>query len=214
MIMTYKRVMMVGVVLALAGCNKPPQDDTPKDAMPKDGMNAQLDRIRTLEIQSTLISVEAACSEPTDRDLLVDGALALLRRATAGREMARIHQMMGNMTMDKPGDMPEKSSPAPASPQQAMHTTVHRVGGDEFDLLDAMTRPPGLSCAQLQPVSLAATAAALRQHHESNATRNMDKVLDTEVDRAAEKLDNAVQTSITDKTPDVVRKLALALQKI
>jgi hypothetical protein len=179
-----------------------------------DDMKVQLDRIRALEVQSTLISVEAACAEPADRARLVDGALALLRRATAGREMARIHKMMGNMNMDKPGDIPEKSGATPESPQQAMHTAVHAAGGDEFDLLDAMTRPPGLSCAQLQPVSLAAAAAALRQQHESGATRDMDKILDTEVDRAADKLGDAVQASITDKTPDVVRKLALALQKI
>jgi hypothetical protein len=202
--MTSIRVIAVSMVLALGGCSKAPEDD----------VRLQLDMIRALEVQSTLISVEAACSEPADRALLVDGALALLRRATAGREMARIHKMMGNMNMDKPGDMPEKTGPAPESPQQAMHIAVHLAGGDEFDLLDAMTRPPGLGCAQLRPVSLAATAAALRQQHESNATRDMDKILDTEVDRAADKLGNAVQASITDETPDVVRKLALALQKI
>jgi len=207
--MRYTRVMMaLGMVLALAGCNKAPQDD-----MPKDNMKVQLDKIRAMVVHSTLISVEAACSDPTDRALLVDGALALLRRATAGPEMKLIHQMMGNMNMDKPGEVPEKSS-TPESPRQAMHTAVHNAGGNGFDLLDTMTQPPGLSCAQLQPVSLAAAAAGLRQHHESITTQGMTKILDDEMDKEVVKLDSAVQASITDKTPDVVRTMALALQKI
>ena len=40
------------------------------------------------------------------------------------------------------------------------------------------------------------------------------KTLDKEVDEAAGTLGDAVQTTITDKTPDSVRILALALQKI
>lgn len=208
--MRYTRVILaLGVVLALAGCNKAPKDD-----MPKDDMKTQLDMIRNMEVQSTLISVEAACSDPDTRALLVDGSLALLRRATTGPEMQRIHQMMGNMKMDKPGDVPEKSMQMPESPQQAMHTAVHLAGSDGFDLLDAITRPPGLSCEQLQPVRLAVAAAALRQYHEAITTPGLVKILDNEMDKEAGKLDAAVQASITDKTPDVVRILALALQKI
>ena len=78
----YARVMMVlGILLALAGCNKAPKDDM---KMPKDDMQAQLDKIRALVIQSSLFSVEAACADPEARTQLVDGALALLRRATVG----------------------------------------------------------------------------------------------------------------------------------
>jgi hypothetical protein len=206
MTMGYSRMIVVlGVALMLAGCSKPPTDD----------MKAPLDKIRAMVVQSALISVQAACSGPPARAQLVDGALALLRRATSGPEMMRIHQMMGEMSMDKPGDIPGKSKDQPESPQQAMHIAVHAAGGDGFDLLDAMTRPPGLTCAQVRPVSLAATAALLRQHHEqAMAQQDADKILDKEVDTAAGKLGGAVQASITDQTPDPVRVLALALQKI
>jgi len=194
----------LGVVLMLAGCSKPPKDD----------MQVPLDKIRDMVVQSALITVQAACSEPSARAQLVDGALALLRRATAGPEMMRIHQMMGEMTMDRPGDIPGNSKDQPDSPQQAMHIAVHAAGGDGFNLLDAMTRPPGLTCAQVGPVSLAASAALLREHHEEAMTQDAYKILDKEVDVAAGKLGSAVQASITDKTPDPVRILALALQKI
>ena len=203
--MRYSRgIALVGVIIMLIGCNKPHNND----------MKAQLDKIRAMVVQSTLISVQAVCSDPSPNTKLVDGALALLRRATAGPEMMRIHQMMGQMQMDKPGEIPKKSSDQKESPEQAMHIAVHAAGGDGFDLLDAMTRSPGLTCAQMQPVSLAATAALLRQHHEKAMASSADKILDKEVDTAAEKLGNSVQTSITDKTPEPVRILALALQKI
>ena len=203
--MEYMRMILIlWVVMLLAGCSKSPEDD----------MKAPLDKIRAMVVQSALISVQAACSEPASRDRLVDGALALLRRATAGPEMMRIHQMMGEMKMDKPGDFPEKSKDRPESPQQAMHIAVHAAGGDGFNLLDAMTRPPGLTCAQVQPVGLAATAALLRQHHEQVMVQGADKILDEEVDEAADKLSGAVPASITDKTPGPVRTLALALQKV
>lgn len=203
--MRYPRgILVVSVVIMLIGCNKSHSND----------MKAQLDKIRAMVVQSALISVQAACTEPSPNTKLVDGALALLRRATAGPEMMRIHQIMGQMQMDKPGDNPKKSSDQNESPEQAMHIAVHAAGGDGFDLLDAMTRSPGITCAQVQPVSMAATAALLRQHHEKAMSTSADKILDKEVDTAAEKLGNSVQASITDKTPQPVRILALALQKI
>lgn len=200
----YSRAIVgVGVVLMLAACSsKAPEDD----------MKAPLDKIRAMVVQSALISVQAACSDPSTRDKLIDGALVLLRRATSGPEMMRIHQMMGQMNMDKPGAIPEKSKDQPEPPQQAMHIAVHNAGGDGFNLLDAMTRPPGLSCIQMRPVSLAATAALLRQHHMQVKEQGAAEVLDKEVDIAADKLSDAVQASINDKTPDPVRILALALQ--
>ena len=208
MTMAYCRIIVVmGVVLMLTGCSKPPKED----------MQVSLDKISAMVVQSALISVAAACSESTTRAQLVDGALALLRRATAGPEMMRIHQMMGEMSMDKPGDIPKTSKGQPDLPQQAMHIAVHAAGGDGFNLLDAMTRPPGLTCAQVRPLSLAAAAAQLRQHHqhhEEAMTHDAYKILDKEVDVAAGKLDSAVQASFSDKTPDTVRILALALQKI
>lgn len=192
------------ILMGLSGCSKPPKND----------MKASLDKIRAMVAQSALMTAQAACSSPPARGQLIAGALALLRRATAGPEMMRIHQMMGEMTMDKPGDIPEKAKDPAPSPQQAMHIAVHAAGGDGFDVLDAMTRPPGLTCEQVRPVSLAATAALLRQHHEQALTEGVAKTLDTEVDQAAGKLGGAVQASITDKTPASVRILALALQKI
>jgi hypothetical protein len=201
----FARVMVVlGVMAPLVSCNKAPQDD----------MQVQLNRIRAMVIESTLISVEAACADPVTRAHLVDGSLALLRRATAGKEMQRIHQMMGQMTMDKPDDVHENIVQRPESPEQAMHIAVHNAGGDGYDLLEAMTRPPGLSCAQVEPVILAAAAADLRQHHTADTAQGMTKILNAEVDKEAEKLDNEVMASITDNTPVAVRDMALALQKI
>lgn len=203
--MEYTRVFIsLAVTLTLVGCSNPPKDD----------VQAPLDKIRAMVVQSALISVQAACSEPSARARLVDGALALLRRATAGPEMMRIHQMMGEMAMDQPGNIPGRPKDQPDSPQQAMHAAVHAAGGDGFNLLDAMTRPPGLTCLQVGPVSLAASAAQLREHHEEAMTQDAYKILDKEVDAAAAELGSAVQASITDKTPDSVRILALALQKI
>lgn len=203
--MRFTQVFVVlGVMFMVAGCGEPPQND----------MQASLGKIRAMVVQAALISVQAACAEPPARGQLIDGALALLRRATAGPEMMRIHQMMGEMPMDKPGAVPGTSKDQPDSPQQAMHIAVHAAGGDGFNLLDAMTSPPGLTCAQARPVSLAASAAQLRQHHEETMTQDAYKILDKEVDMAAGKLDSTVQASITDKTPDPVRILALALQKI
>jgi hypothetical protein len=84
----------------------------------------------------------------------------MLRRATAGPEMASIHKMMGgDMNMDKGGGMPMNGGDKAASPQQALHVAVHVASGDVFDLLDAMTQQPGLSCADLQPVSRRRDAA-------------------------------------------------------
>ncbi|MEJ2566911.1 MAG: hypothetical protein P8141_13290 [Gammaproteobacteria bacterium] len=203
-----RAIMVLTMVLILAGCSKPPKDT--------DDMKAQLDKIRAMVVQSALISAQAACSEPPARTQLVHGALALLRRATSGPEMMRIHQMMGEMNMDKPGGMPANSKDQPESPQQAMHIAVHAAGGDGFNLLDAMTRPPGLTCAQVRPVSLAATAALLRLHHEDVAAQGEgpDQILDKEVDTAAGKLGDAVPGAITNETPGPVRILALALQKL
>jgi len=204
MTMNYCRVaVMMGVVL-LAGCSKAPKND----------MTGELTKIRAMVIQSALVTVQAACSEPAGRGLLVDGALSLLRRATAGPEMMHIHQMMGEMNMDKPGETPAQPKDQPGSPQMAMHTAVHAAGGDGFNLLDALTRPPGLTCAQVRPVSLAASAALLRGYHEENTTQDSYKMLDQEVDAAAAKLDGAVKEAITDQTPDVVRVFTQALQKL
>lgn len=203
--MHYSRITAtVCVALLLFGCGKPAKDD----------MKAPLDRIRAMVAQAALVTAQAACSQPPARGQLIGGALALLRRATAGPEMMRIHRMMGEMTMDKPGDLAEKKSNETPSPQQAMHIAVHAAGGDGFDVLDAMTRPPGLTCEQLRPLGLAATAALLRQHHEQALAEGAAKTLDKEVDEAAGKLGGAVRGSLTAKTPASVRTLALALQKI
>lgn len=56
MTIIYTRVFVtLGVVLMLAGCSKPPKDD----------MQVPLDKIRDMVVQSALITVQAACSEPS-----------------------------------------------------------------------------------------------------------------------------------------------------
>jgi hypothetical protein len=197
-------IALVCAALLMAGCSHQRPDK----------MKASLDKIRAMVAQSALMSAQAACSNAPARAQLIDGALALLRRATAGPEMMKIHQMMGEMSMDKPGDLPAPAKDKPPSPDQAMHIAVHSAGGDGFDLLDSMTRPPGLTCEQVRPVGLAATAALLRQHHEQALAQGVAATLDKEVDGAADKLSAAAAASVTDKTPDPVRTLALALQKI
>lgn len=176
-------------------------------------MKVQLDKIRSMVAQGAVMSVQAACAEPAVRADMVHAAVVMLRRATAGPEMAKIHKMMGQMTMDTPGSTPTTAKNMDLSPDEKMHLAVHAAGGDAFDLLDAVTQPPALTCAEVRPVSLAAAAALLRQHHEVSDDAATAK-LDREVDASAKQLDDQVRQSITDKTPEVVRTLALALQQI
>jgi len=164
--------------------------------------------------QSAMIVVQAACTDAAARPVLIDGAATMLRRATSGTEMARLHKMMGGeMNMDEKGGMAMKGDQPPASPEEAMHIAVHIASGKIFDLLDTLSRPPGLSCEALRPVSLAASAAILRQQQgrgEDETTRKLERDMGV----ASANLDNVVLQSMNDDTPDMIRAAALVLQKI
>lgn len=196
------------VVLSLSGCGRDHAHDQ------ADSMQAPLDKLRAMVTQSAMVAVQAACSAPAARPHLIGGAAAMLRRATSGPEMARLHKMMGGeMNMDETAGMAMNGDKPPASPQAAMHMSVHAASGKVFDLLDALSQPPGLSCEVLQPVGLVASAAALRQQHgqgEDEATRKLERDMAV----ASAELDNAVPQSMNDDTPETVRAAALALQKL
>jgi len=129
--------MMIAALCAvslLAACSRPQEEDA---------MKAPLDKIRAMVTQSALMVAQAACSDPATRSELIDGAAAMLRRATSGPEMASLHKMMGGeMNMDETGGMPMKGGKQPDSPQQAMHLEVHAASGKVFDLLDTLSQPP------------------------------------------------------------------------
>lgn len=173
-------------------------------------MTRNLDAVRTMVAQGSLMAAQAACSKDSTRSDLIRGATALLRRATSGPEMTQIHKMMRNMNMQTSST---GAAMAALSPQQRLHVAVHAAGGDAFNLLDAMTQPGGPSCGQLAPVSLAASAALLRQWHE-DGNGAATQMLDQEVDRAAGLLGGDVKPLLTQTTPDVVRELAVVLQRI
>lgn len=179
-------------------------------------MKASLDKLRAMVTQSALMTAQAACTESPARADIISAAAVMLRRVTAGPEMARLHRMMGGeMKMDESGGMAMSGGKEPESPQQAMHIAVHTASGKVFDLLDALSQPPGFSCADLKPVSLAAGAALLRQQHEEGSNHDEAmKHLIQEMDDTAGKLAGEVRPSINEGTPIPVREAAQALQKI
>lgn len=189
-------------VLLLTACGHPP-----------DRMAVPMGKIRVMVKQAVAVAVQAACTAPPLRPDLVHAAAVLLRRATAGPEMASIHRMMGQMQADSAVNTPATAPGKGLSPQQKMHLAIHAAGGDAFDLLDAMTQRPGVTCADVRPVSLAVAAALLRENHDRKADAAVQK-LDREVADAASRLDGEVQGQLGPETPDAVRALALALQKI
>lgn len=194
--------IMLALVLPLAACGPRPDD-----------LQAPMQKIRVMVEQSVSIAVQAACAAPPARSALVRAAVVSLRRATAGPEMARIHRLMGQMEADKPGGPAPAKGGASLSPQQKMHLAIHTAGGDGFDLLDAITRKPGLTCRDVRPVSLAVAAALLREHHDRDSDATVQK-LDREIAGTAGRLDAQVHEQLDKDTPAAVRALALALQRI
>ncbi len=190
------------LVVVLSGCGHRP-----------DTLQAPMDKIRVMVKQSISIAVQAACTAPPARSDLVRAAVVSLRRATAGPEMARIHRMMGQMEADKPGQASPGSEGQSLSPQQKMHLAIHRTGGDGFDLLDGLTRKPALTCEDVRPVSLAVAAALLRENRDGHTDAATEK-LDREIEATSAKLDKEVSQQLNSNTPEVVRALAVALQKI
>jgi hypothetical protein len=180
------------MLLPLAACGKSHHDH--------DKMKAPLDKIRGMVKESAVLASQAACAEPGTRTDLIHASVVLLRRAMGGPEMDKIHKMMGQMTMDQPGKMPEKQ--ANMSADQMIHIDIHAAGEDTFDFLDALSKKPALSCADVRPVSLAATASLLRESPSQ------------EVSTAAKQLDDAADKLLKGKVPETVRALAQDLKKI
>lgn len=202
--MPHSRTLILVLAALLTGCGESRHQDT---------MQASMNKIRVMVEQSISIAVQAACSAPPARSDLVHAAAVSLRRATAGPEMAAIHRMMGQMEADKAKQTAEGRNGTSLSPQQKMHLAIHRAGGDGFDLLDGLTRKPALTCADVQPVSLAVAAALLREYHDEHGDTAVE-ILDREIKATAGQLDKEVNRRLDKGTPKVVRALALALQKL
>ncbi|HKJ83741.1 MAG TPA: hypothetical protein VJ961_06985 [Mariprofundaceae bacterium] len=179
------------LALLLAGCGSSHHD--------QDKMKAPLDKIRGMVKQSAVLASQAVCAGPETQPKLLHASVVLLRRAMGGPEMASIHKMMGQMEMDQPGKVPQKQSGMSA--EQQMHVDIHSAGEDTFDFLDAISQDH-LTCTDVRPVSLAATAALLRESPSA------------EVNGVVKKLDGDIGKYLGDKTPDSVRTLAQALEKI
>lgn len=190
--MNRSRTIALMLMLTLAACSSAHHDH--------DKMKAPLDKIRGMVKQSAVLASQAACAEPDTRTELIHASVVLLRRAMGGPEMDKIHKMMGQMSMDQPGKMPEKQ--ANMSAEQQMHIDIHAAGEDTFDFLDALSQKPALTCADVRPVSLAATAALLRESPSQ------------EVDATVKQLDDEVDKLLKAKVPDAARTLAQDLKKI
>jgi hypothetical protein len=197
-------------VLLTAACGRPQQ----KDMTMNMDMQAALNKMRAMISQSALLAAQAACADASDHAKIMEAAATMLRRATSGPEMASVHRMMGGeMNANEPAGMAAGGGNKPASPQMAMHTAVHAAGGDMFDVLDQLSGTSGLTCADIRPLALAATASLLRQQHEEGMDEATKK-LDSDVDEMAQKLTGEAQQSVTDKTPSAVVVAAAALGKI
>ena len=173
----------------------------------EDKMQAQLDSIRTLVKQSALMAAQAVCSAPESRPDMIKASVTMLRRAMGGPEMEMIHKMMGQMpdsnnesTAMKPGMSGDMDHGNAAHMQ--MHVAIHDAGEDVFELLDALggSKPP--TCADVQAVQLAASAALMREWHGPD------------MQRIQQQLDKRSTHFISPKLPDTVQQLAQALGRI
>ncbi len=171
-------------------------------------LHTSLDRIRVMVKQSAALAAQAACMPDAGRRAdMVHAAVALARRAMGGPEMAKIHRMM-NMRSDKAGGaMSAKVDAGRGIPSEIkMHMALHDAGEEVFDFLDAVDGSHGPDCADVRPVSMAAAAAVLR---EAKGVETLD---------AAGKLDRVATAMLNGQgkagTPEPVRKLVLALQRI
>ncbi len=186
--------LMVG--LTLTGCGHK-----------EDAMQAPLNKIRVMIKQSASLAAQAACMDPGHRKEMVHAAAVLARRAMGGPEMAKIHKMM-SMQPDTSGSgmSMKKTNGGGTSSEMKMHMDLHDAGEDVFDFLDGVDGKPGISCAQAAPASMAAAAAVLRETKSQEAPSVIKKLDQT----ATSMLDGKGAA----KTPDPVRALTLALQRI
>ncbi|MFQ5344462.1 MAG: hypothetical protein ACE5DZ_00720 [Mariprofundus sp.] len=170
-------------------------------------MQSELDSIRNMVKQSAMLAVQAACSAPESRADMIQASVTMLRRAMGGSEMAKIHDMMGQMPDSPAGAMSMKPGMAENSghgnaEHMQMHVAVHDAGERVFELLDALggSNPP--LCKDVQPAQLAAAAALIRE------SKGPD------MDRVQQHLDEQRQHFVRSDIPDTVWQLAQALGRI
>jgi len=173
----------------------------------EDKMQSQLDTIRVLVKQSALMAAQAACSAPESRPDMIKASVTMLRRGMGGPEMEMIHKMMGQMpdsnnksTAMKPSMSGDMSGGNAADMQ--MHVDIHDAGEDVFDLLDALGGSKSPTCADVQAVQLAASAALMREW----SGPYMQPV--------QKQLNKRSTDFISPQRPDTVRQLAQALGRI
>jgi len=193
-----KKFILVTILALLPACS---------NARQSDAMKTQLDAIRVMIKQSALMAVNAACADGKARKILIHAAAVQDRRGMGGPEMAKIHKMMNMQPDNSGGKSMKKSDDGNMSAEMAMHVALHDAGEDVFDFLDGIGETPGISCQQAAPVSLAASAAMLREAGADGANG--------EPSAAATKLDAHATAALSDSNlPDTVKALTLALQKI
>jgi len=198
-----KKYMPVVMVVLLAGCSCPHPN-----AHHHDGMKTQLDAIRVMIKQSALMAVHAACAAGEEKTMLIHAAAVQDRRAMGGPEMAKIHKMM-NMQPNASGGMTmNMGNNDKMSAEMKMHVALHDAGEDVFDLLDGIGETPGISCRQVAPAAMAASAAMLREASTGEATKD-------ETISSVKKLDARASTRLKSSgLPDTVKALTVVLQAI
>ncbi|MDQ6963537.1 MAG: hypothetical protein Q9M13_01305 [Mariprofundales bacterium] len=167
-----------------------------------------LDTIRIIIKQAALMAVDAACADRSQQPLLIHAAAVQVRRAMGGEEMAQIHKMM-NMQPDGDGRVKMSMGAQGAeSAEMRSHVALHDTGEELFDFLDHINGESPISCQQSLVVSLAASAAMLREN--SNGMEERSAAID-QLDQSATRL---LKQSKSMDLPATVRTLALALQQI
>ncbi len=197
-----KHIVIILFTLLSTACSSPRHHD---------GMKMQLDAIRVMIKQSALMAVQAACVSGGEKSMLIHAAAVQDRRAMGGPEMAKIHKMM-NMKPDASGGMAmNMGKDDKMSAEMKMHVSLHDAGEDVFDLLDGIGETPGISCRQIAPAALAASAAMLRESTAGEATGS-------EATSSAKKLDLSATAMLNQQHGESiapqVRALTLALQRI
>ncbi len=201
MILVKRTLLLLLMGLNLAGCSHE-----------QENMQAQLDSIRILVKQSAVLATQAVCASPESRPDMIRASITMLRRAMGGPEMAKIHDMMGQMPDMAGGSMVGgsmvKQSTMKAdvkhtgSTRMQMHVAIHDAGEDVFELLDALGGDKSPDCLDVQPAQLAAAAALMREH----AGPSMDRV--------QQQLDKDSKHFLRSDIPDPVWQLAQSLARI
>ena len=173
-------------------------------------IQSALDKMRLMIAESSLMATQAACADGPARAQLIIASAELLRRATAGPEMNKLHAMMGEMDMSMAGG--GKGGPEPPSAQMSQHAAIHVAGGSLFDVLDSLALPTGPTCTQMQPVAVAASGALLRRPPE-HITDEAVRLLDRDMSQTAGRL-AGMSKSLDQNDLPAVRGLVEQLDKI